>query len=104
MCLRCLFGAPLELGYSPSSGYRLWIPGLPAAGAGPSVDAAFEALIEDLVLWTDWFDEQYPHSYCADPPPVSPRLLWTVLRPHLRRQIGEPVAPCQDGPPARDFN
>ena len=102
MCLRCLFGAPTQVTYTPSTGYRVWIPDMPAAGVGPTIDSAFDAFIEELVLWTDWLDEQYPHSYCAGEPPVDPRLLWAVLGPRLRSQIGEPVPARQVEPAPHD--
>ena len=104
MCLHCLFGAPVQLTYTPSAGYRAFIPDMPAVGAGPTIDAAFDALIDDLVLWTDWLDEQYPDGYGTRTPPVDPRLLWRVLRPRLRRQIGEPVGPRQERAPAHDLH
>ena len=45
MCLRCLFGAPMQVTYTPSSGYRVWIPDMPAAGIGPTIDTAFWAVL-----------------------------------------------------------
>jgi len=92
MCLRCLFRAPVELTYTPSAGYRAFIPDMPAVGTGATIEAAVDAFIEDLVLWTDWLDEQYPDGYGTPDLPVDPRLLWRVLAPRLRGQLGEPVA------------
>ena len=104
MCLRCLFSAPLQLTYTPSTGYRIWIPHMPAAGTGATIDEAFEAFADELVLFTDWLDERHPHGYGSGEPPVDPRVLWRVLRPRLRRQILEPVGACQDPPHSPDFS
>ena len=91
MCVRCLFSAPLELTFTPKTGYRVWLPGLPPTGVASTLDEAFDEFFGDLVLWTDWFEQEFPSDHAPTQAPVDPRVALAALRPHLRRQICEPV-------------